>query len=137
MNATNETEEAALIWEEYKYRHEHCWTTVFRLTSASVLLGVVPYLPNADVKHLRWWLLVPPVVAVGLIVFAWFRMLRELDLLGEVKDLHRKRQDELYPKAFTRPPSSFTNHVKLYLLFLLSLAIVNVAVGAANILFAK
>lgn len=33
------SEQAALIWEEYKYRHEHCWKTIFRLTSGRSTTG--------------------------------------------------------------------------------------------------
>jgi hypothetical protein len=26
-------ERAKLLWDEYKYRHAHCWRTVFQLTT--------------------------------------------------------------------------------------------------------
>jgi hypothetical protein len=70
--------EAELLWDEYKYRHEHCWKTLFRLTSAAVLLGLVPYL-DVNLPHgLHYIRLGPPVLSVALIVFAMFRMRREL-----------------------------------------------------------
>ena len=38
-----------VLWNEYQYRHEHCWKKlVFQLTGAVVALAIVPYL-NPDV----------------------------------------------------------------------------------------
>ncbi len=42
-----DTDEATLIWNEYQYRHEHCWKTIFRLTGALCCLAWFPiWTPN-------------------------------------------------------------------------------------------
>ena len=123
-------DEAELLWDEYKYRHEHCWKTIFQLTSASVLLGVVPYLDAKLPKVLAYWLLAPPILSVALIGFAMFRMRRELYLLRQVKSLHRDRQKCLYHFRHDGPKGTFDKHVWWYLAVLLLLAIMNVIAGA-------
>ena len=40
------------LWEEYKYRHDLCWRVLFRLTSAVVILAIVPYLYQKVVQGL-------------------------------------------------------------------------------------
>ena len=121
--------EADLIWDEYKYRHQHCWNTVFKLTGAAVLLGLVPYLEAKVPRNLGYWLLSPPILAIALIILGMLRMRRELLLLDQVRKLYRKRQHSLYGWHI-EPHTSFNKHVLFYLLFLLLLAIVNVAVAA-------
>jgi hypothetical protein len=129
---TNDNE-AALIWDEYKYRHEHCWNTIFKLTSAAVLLGVVPYLDTKLHGWLVYWLLAPPVLAVALIRFGMLRMVRELSLLREVKSFHRERQRRLYRFHSNGQQGTFDKHVWWYLRVLLLLATVNVVIGAVHL----
>ena len=41
---TDSIDRQRLIRDEYKYRHEHIWATIFKLTFSAVLISVVPYL---------------------------------------------------------------------------------------------
>jgi hypothetical protein len=127
------TDAAALIWDEYKYRHEHCWKTIFKLTSAAVILGVIPYLDTKLPKEFWYWLLAPPVLAVALIGFGMLRMVKELSLLRDVKSLHRERQRRLYRFHNDGRPATFDKHVWWYLGILLFLATVNVIVAAVRL----
>jgi hypothetical protein len=127
------TDAAALIWDEYKYRHEHCWNTIFKLTSAAVLLGVIPYLDTKLPKEFGYWLLSAPVLAVALIGFGMLRMVRELSLLREVRSLHRERQGRLYGFHSNGRQGTFDKHVWWYLGVLLFLATVNVVIAAVHL----
>jgi len=126
------TDAAKLIWDEYRYRHEHCWNTIFKLTSAAVLLGVIPYLDTKLPKEFGYWLLSAPVLAVALIGFGMLRMVRELSLLRDVRSLHRERQGRLYGFP-SNGQGSFDTHVWWYLGVLLFLATVNVVIAAVRL----
>jgi len=136
--AANEThlkddtpDEANRVWDEYKYRHEHCWKTLFQTTSAAVIMGIVPYLdspPRADDKF-KWVLVVPPLIAVALIVSAMVRMKEELLLLARVKERHRIRQKHHYGFS-DLGLGTFDRHVRLYLWILLTLGLGNLAISA-------
>jgi hypothetical protein len=126
----SDSEEATLIWNEYQYRHEHCWKTIFKLTGSAVLLGVVPYLDANRPRVLGVWLISPPVLSVALIIFAMLRMRRELFRLRRVKAIHRKRQADLYNFPCDEAAGgTFETHVWGYLWILLALAAVNVMVA--------
>jgi hypothetical protein len=129
------TDEATLIWDEYKYRHEHCWKTIFKLTSAAVLLGMVPYLDVKLPPSFSYWLISPPLLAVALIGFAMLRMRRELYSLRQVKSIHRQRQSDLYSFSYDEAKQgTFDKHVWWYLGILLALATINIIVGAMHLL---
>jgi len=129
------SKEANLIWDEYKYRHTLCWSTVFKLTSAAVLLGVIPYLdtklPNGFLYSLV--LISPPILAVVLIRFGMLRIDRELNLLDQIKKYHRKRQRLLLGFFKKDDEGSFDKHVRWYLRILIILAAVNVVVAAMHL----
>ena len=83
-------DEASLIWDEYKYRHDLIWRHLIRSTLALVALITVPF-ANAFEENL------------ALIIFAWLAALVywrvtytvvqvELRLFSEIKYLHRLRQ---------------------------------------------
>ncbi len=133
QKSDKDTGEAMLIWDEYKYRHEHCWKTVFQLTSAAVLLGVIPYLGDKIPKGLDYWLLSTPVLAVFLIGFAMLRLQRELSLLSRVKSLHRQRQDNLYNFCHCATQETFDKHIWWYLRILFVLATTNVIISAVHL----
>ena len=129
----SDNDEATLIWNEYQYRHEHCWKTIFKLTGAAVLLGVVPYLDFQNARALGLWLISPPSLAVALILFAILRMRRELSLLSQVRGVHRERQRGLH--GFTFPKTrlgSFSQHVTAYLWILFTLAAANVVIAVCH-----
>jgi hypothetical protein len=127
--------DASLIWDEYKYRHEHCWATIYRLTGAAVVLGLVPYVATSSAWPLRYWLLAPPFLAISLIVIAMLRMHSELYLLRQVKERHRNHQEKLYDFVFPRVRwrGTFDLHVWSYLFVLLVLAGTNIAIAASHL----
>jgi hypothetical protein len=127
------TAEAELVWDEYKYRHEHCWKAIFQLTSAAVLLGVIPYLGDKLPKGLDYWLLSTPILAVFLIGFAMLRIQRELSLLSRVKSLHRQRQSDLYNFCHCAAQGTFDKHIWWYLRILFVLATANVVISAVHL----
>ena len=125
-------DEASLIWDEYKYRHQHCWNTIFKLTGSAVGLGLVPYLDTTLQKGLGYWLLSPPLLAIALIGFGMLRFRHELRLLDQVKSVHRERQRALYAQQYQwqiELQSTFDRHVWSYLGILLVLAIVNAIIA--------
>jgi hypothetical protein len=121
-------ERLAIIWDEYKYRHEHCWRTIYSLTYATMLLGTLPYLDNLNSINLGVWLIAAPFAAISLIVFAIFRMKVELDLLKQVKGLHRENQRNMYCFDFkdTSFISQFDTHIWIYLGLLLLVSVANI-----------
>ena len=111
FKSTIDPEEAKLLWDEYKYRHEHCWTTLFRLTAAAVALGLAPYIGDRDVVcSVGQWLLALPGLALGLIFVGMLRMHGELRLLRQIKDCFRGRPENVL--HFTFPPRTVAAQVR-------------------------
>ena len=108
------------LWDEYKYRHQHIWNTVFKLTGAVVLVSIVPYTNREVVCVSNWFAVAPLAVAIGLALLGLARMTREVDILMEVRAEHR-RQQGLVPAA----ASSFGRHVDRFLGLLLFATVVN------------
>jgi hypothetical protein len=119
-----ELERAKLLWDEYKYRHEYCWRTVFQLTTAIVILSVIPYVHKDIVMILTWGILALPVLSLALALFSLFLMNRELDSLRKIKDEYRKLQATLFEIRYTRK-SMFKSVFLMYLLTLVFLSLVN------------
>jgi hypothetical protein len=112
-----------IIWDEYKYRHQHVWDTVFKVTAAVVLVSIVPY-TNREVACVLGWLAVaPPAVASGLALLGHVRMKRELEMLKIIKAEHRKAQGLIDPSV-----GSFGKHVNAFLTLLVFAAIANAIV---------
>lgn len=63
------------LWDEYRYRHELCWSAVYKVTAAVVALGIVPYAGNHLADRLDWYLLLPPLLGTIFAVFS-FRLIR-------------------------------------------------------------
>ena len=128
IKGTLPSSEAQLVWEEYKYRHEHIWKTVFRSTGSSVALGIVPYINSPLLHDLGLWVIAPALLAVFLVLFTWKRMESELKALDRVKLLHQERQAKCW--GFPEPDaaesgSTFNADLRLYLLSLFFIAVFN------------
>jgi hypothetical protein len=54
------------IWDEYKYRHDLCWRLVFQLTTAVVIISVVPYIKPDVAKQLGSIIAVLPIIGIAL-----------------------------------------------------------------------
>jgi hypothetical protein len=88
----------AILWEEYKYRHDLCWKVLFQLTSAIVVLAIVPYIYRDIVERLQSWILLVPMLAIVLVIFGTVVMTNEMDALQRVRSEYRRLQRE---KLFT------------------------------------
>ena len=110
-----------LIWDEYKYRHEHVWATIFKLTFAAALISVTPYLHREIACVLGFSILLLPLLAFSLSVFGYVRMDRELRVLDTVKRRHR----ELQHTTELNEGAGFTPHAKLFVFMLCLVVLLN------------
>ena len=83
---------ADLIWDEYKYRHQHCWNTIFKLTLAVVAIAVLPFTQEKAVCALGGWILVLPALALALSSLGSVVVYRELRVLRAIRTRHRYTQ---------------------------------------------
>lgn len=121
-------ESAKLIWDEYKYRHEHCWKLIFQITVAVVVVSIIPYTQAHIGERLREWIVILPLVGVALTLFGLQRLNSEMDILEKLRATHRTIQRELHGIEHGVEASLFRLHVKVYLVFILLLEMINVAV---------
>jgi hypothetical protein len=120
------------LWNEYQHRHNLIWNLVFRLTAAVVLLAVIPYTQKNVMDTIGAWILVPPILGVGLGTLVLLRVWQELDLLDHIRKLYRPLQDSLFVEFHktrkSRIPITFSRSVRFYLGALTGLAVINVLV---------
>ena len=135
QNADNKTpcdsgaiELAKLIWDEYKYRHEHCWKLIFQITIAVVIISIIPYSQVHVGERLREWIVLLPSVGCALTVFGLARLNGEMKILANLRTRHRKIQSELHGIEYGKEADVFSRHVHMYLGFMLILEIVNAVV---------
>jgi hypothetical protein len=107
---------ANLLWDEYKYRHGHCWKVVFQITAALVVLSVIPYTEKEVVLVLGRRVIAMPLLALGLIVFSFLIMWRELALFTKIKKAYRDLQERLNIVTHKQENSWFRCFVLSYLL---------------------
>ena len=55
-------EELGHLWDQYKYRHELCWSAIYKVTFAVLALSVIPYAKDGLTMLLGYWMLVPPLL---------------------------------------------------------------------------
>lgn len=101
--------EAQLLWEEYKYRHDLIWQRTFTFTTAIILISILPYVQKEVVLVLRWWILIAPVLAVCLAAFGLAVMLNELRIFSKIKCVYRGYQNALYEHLHPRYEHKKTN----------------------------
>jgi len=124
---SSELAEARFLWDEYRYRHEHCWNLVFKITAAVVAILIIPYIKPDITRSLGMLILALPSTAIGLVLFSYFRLDRELDVLAKVKKAHRSRQGRTHPGiGHEEHESTFKRHVQWYLRTLAGLAVVEI-----------
>lgn len=121
-------ESAKLIWDEYKYRHEHCWKLIFQITVAVVIISVIPYSQVHIGAKLKQWIVILPSVGFALTLFGLFRLNSELKILEKLRARHRKIQSELHGIEHGVEASRFSRHVKIYLASILLLEMVNIVI---------
>ena len=119
-------EKAKLIWDEYKYRHEHCWKLIFQITAAVVALSVIPFTNDEIATSLDYWIIALPALGFALTLFSLRRMSHELDLLDKIRQRHRELQADLQGIVYQERRSTFSRDVKLYLCALALLSVVDI-----------
>jgi hypothetical protein len=131
-------QKAQVLWNEYKYRHDLVWRIILQITTAAVILSVVPYLaPVPVVYYLGQRLLAAPVLATVLVLFSILVVQNELDLLNKIRRAHRRLQNNLFgelhkiPLEGKAPRSEFELYALVYLCVLGGLSLINIYYCAA------
>ncbi|GAB2715113.1 hypothetical protein [Halomonas garicola] len=117
----------ALLWDEYKYRHDHIWQKLFQITIAVVLLGAVPYLKPDITQVLQSWILIAPLLGSMLALITLVLMHVELTLFAKIAAAHRAHQEDAGIVKHSRN-NYFRYLVLTYVSFLLLVSFANVAV---------
>lgn len=122
------TDEANLLWDEYKYRHDLIWRHLIRSTVAVVALITIAYSTSFDEDELLF--AIAAFLAVLYTSFSLVVLHSELSLYEKVKALHRQRQNALYQLHMetkslpTALVGRFSSRARFYLFSLLILAVV-------------
>ena len=131
------TNEANLIWDEYKYRHDLIWRQMIRSTVAVIALITVSY--STSFEGNKPLFLIAAGLAVGYSIFNIFIVHSELEHYHRVRDKHASRQADLYGfsvqesqwsmwwKFRNWDPFGFSARVYYYLFGLLLLALLAAA----------
>lgn len=117
-----------LVWDEYKYRHELCWSLTFKITIAVATLSIIPYLDKSIKEQAGPIAFLTTFIAIFLGVIGVNRLNSELKHLDKVRKRHRTLQQKLFPEE--RPDMDrgwlrFTFEMKTYHWILIGLAILN------------
>ena len=123
---TTNLEKAKLIWDEYKYRHEHCWKLIFQITAAVVAVSIIPFTNVEIATSLRYWIVTLPALGFALTLFSLPRMSNELDLLDKLRRRHRELQTDLQGIIHEERRSTFSRDVKLYLGALALISVIDI-----------
>jgi hypothetical protein len=119
-------DDAELVWEEYKYRHEHIWSTVYKLTYTVSFLGALPYLNKELACDLGHLILAPCALGITLSIVGFIMIYRELQVFGNVKDRHREIHKPECRRGEIEGKSRFKTMALLYLIVLSTVSVFNV-----------
>ena len=120
-----------LVWDEYKYRHELCWSLTFRITIVVATLSIIPYLNKITLKGAGRIAFLTTFIAIYVGYVGIKRLNSELRHLDRVRNIHKSLQSILFPGGKTDEDKGwqgFTREMKTYLWILIGLAILNVFV---------
>ena len=140
-NRDYELEKANLIWNEYKYRHEHIWKLLFQVTTAVIAVSIVPYILKEDmVEKLGVIIILLPFIGLALAVFSTRRLWEECFILDQIRPKHRafhksdfnidydkqiKKGHNKNDNIHDKNEINFTDDVMTYLIYLIALAVLN------------
>lgn len=116
-----------LLWDEYKYRHDHIWQKLFQITIAVVVLGAVPYLKPEIAQVLGSWILIAPSLGCMLTLITLVLMHFELTLFAKIVAAHRQHQEQQGLLNHSKR-NYFRYMVMVYVSFLLLVSLANVLV---------
>src|SRR5215211_1732949 len=99
-------QKATALWEEYKHRHDLIWRLVFQVTTAAVILSVVPYIAPMGVRfYLKGWIMLAPVLATVLMGFSLAVADHELKLLAKIRGPYWRLQKDWLGVPHNIPPT--------------------------------
>ena len=131
MSSDNNIEKATLIWDEYKYRHEHRWKLLFQITAAVVIVSVAPYTNEKVAMALGNRIILLPLLGIILTAFSCLRVKKELALWKDIRDRHIEFQRILLILDHNKlQKSTFKRDVLGYLIILGILDLFNMAIIA-------
>ena len=90
---------AQMLWDEYKLRQTHYWSSFNRFSLAIITITVIPYVKTEIVGQLENMIYLFPIVAIFITWFCSWLLWAEYQRLSGV----RKQIDALLPKAWERP----------------------------------
>ena len=99
LEAPSWTEATKLLWEEYKLRQTHYWSSFNRYALAVITISVIPYVKLDIVQPLGKMVLVFPVIGVLLSLACCWVLGAEYQRLRMV----RQKYDELLTKRYEPP----------------------------------
>ena len=118
--------EAALIWDEYKYRHDLIWRHLIRSAVAVIALITVAYSTSFDGNEMLF--IMAAILAVGYSGFNIVVINLELAHYWRVKRIHKARQAEIFdfPKMEKSEShfSGFAGRVNFVLITLFLIALI-------------
>jgi hypothetical protein len=118
-------ERAKFLWDEYRYRHELCWKLIFQITTAVVIILIIPYIKVDIAKSIGKAIVSLPILAIALSGFSISRLSRELDILDKIRSKHREHHKNLFHIKY-KGGSNFSRDVKLYLWGLALISVVDI-----------
>ncbi len=127
-------EDRQVLWDEYKHRHNLIWRVIFQVTTAIVVLSIVPYIAPDQVRCAlgQWLLAAAPAVALALVLVSMAVIVNELKLLKLITKAHRCQQRRVFRIQHTKG-GIFDKLVFAYLMILLSLGAINLYVSAGHL----
>jgi hypothetical protein len=91
-------EGAKLLWEEWSYRHELFWRSLYRWGGATVAVSIVPYVNPDLIKDLGVVVLVFPFLSFSISIFAAWHLSAEYARLTKVTEKLREVQGRYAPQ---------------------------------------
>jgi hypothetical protein len=82
------------LWDIYRYRHQICWNTTYKILGAVVILSAIPYADDKVAARLGGFMLAPAVLAMLLAVFGIWILRNELALFAKTKVAYHLLQNE-------------------------------------------
>lgn len=96
-------ESAPLLWEEWKYRHELFWKSLYRWGTASVAVSIVPWVQTEILDDLGIMVLFFPVLASLIAGFASWHIAAEYSRLRKVDKKYRDVLGDFAPDHIIEP----------------------------------
>ena len=87
-------QEADLLWDEYKYRHDLIWRHLIRSTAAVIALIAIAFSNRFSGSQILF--IIAALLAVSYTIISIYVLHTELPLFESIKAQHRERQHDLY-----------------------------------------